>query len=243
MTLDTNIHRSIMIQILKDVYADTTIGPVLGFKEGTAAYLFYGLDRFSVDLDFDLLDQSKEDYVFERVGSILEKYGIFREKYKKRHTLFFMISYKESLQNIKVEINRRDSTSRYETKNLLGISMLVMVKEDMFANKLLAMVDRIGRTNRDIFDVWFFLKNNWKLNEEIVKQRSGTPTVDFFRKAVTIIEAMSDKNILAGMGELLNEKQKAWARTELKKDTLFLLHLAIDNKIRNKRSVKVKNGQ
>lgn len=232
MTLDANTHRNIMIQILKDIYADTAIGPVLGFKGGTAAYLFYGLDRFSVDLDFDLLDQIKEDYVFEKVGSILEKYGILRDKYKKRHTLFFMISYEENLQNIKVEINRRDSVSRYETKNLLGISMLVMVKEDMFANKLLAMVDRIGRTNRDIFDVWFFLKNNWKLNEEIVKQRSGMPAVDFFRKAVTVLEAMSDKNILAGMGELLNEKQKAWARTELKKDTLFLLRLAIDNKIR-----------
>jgi len=230
MTLDTNIHRSTMIQILKDIYADTTIGPILGFKGGTAAYLFYGLDRFSVDLDFDLLDQSKEDYVFEKVGSILEKYGIFRERYKKRHTLFFMISYKSGLQNIKVEISRRDSISQYQTKNFLGISMLIMIEEDMFANKLLAMVERIGRTNRDIFDVWFFLKNNWQLNEEIVEKRSGMLVVDFLQKAIMVLEAMSDKNILSGMGELLTEKQKAWARTDLKSDTLFLLRLAVDNK-------------
>lgn len=234
MTLNTTIHRDKMIQILKDIYADTAIGPMLGFKGGTAAHLFRDLDRFSVDLDFDLLDQSKEDYVFEKISSILEKYGIFREKYKKRHTLFFMISYEEGLQNIKVEINRRESMSRYETKNILGISMLVMVKEDMFANKLLAMVDRIGRTNRDIFDAWFFLKNNWKFNEDIIRKRSGMSVVDFLQKAVNVLEAMSDKNILSGMGELLTEKQKAWARTKLKEETLFLLRLAIDNETRKK---------
>lgn len=229
MTLNTNIHRNTMIQILKDIYSDTTIGPVLGFKGGTAAYLFYDLSRFSVDLDFDLLDESKEDYVFEKVGDIIEKYGVFRERYKKRHTLFFMISYAENLQNIKVEINRRKSISKYEIMNLLGISMLVMVREDMFANKLLAMVDRIGKTNRDIFDVWFFLKNNWVFNEEIIRQRSGMSVVGFLQKAIAVLEAMSDKNILSGMGELLNEKQKTWVRTELKNNTLFLLRLAADN--------------
>ena len=41
MALDTTIHKSIMLKILKDIYADTNIGPVLGFKGGTAAYMFY----------------------------------------------------------------------------------------------------------------------------------------------------------------------------------------------------------
>ncbi len=34
--------------------------------------------------------------------------------------------------------------------------MLVMKKEDMFAHKLVAMTERTGMANRDIFDVWFF---------------------------------------------------------------------------------------
>ena len=67
MTLDISGHKTILFQILKDVYSDTTIAPFLGFKGGTAALMFYGLDRFSVDLDFDLLDESKEDHVFEKV--------------------------------------------------------------------------------------------------------------------------------------------------------------------------------
>ncbi|EKD46392.1 MAG: hypothetical protein ACD_67C00250G0003 [uncultured bacterium] len=221
-----------MLQILKDIYADTTIGPVLGFKGGTAAYLFYDLNRFSVDLDFDLLDSSKEDYVFEKIEAILEKYGIFRDKQKKRHTLFFMISYESNLQNVKVEINRRESISKYETKTFLGISMLVMTKEDMFANKLLAMVERIGKTNRDIFDVWFFFKNNWDFNKEIVEQRSGMSSVDFLQKAINVLDAMDGGNILAGLGELLDEKQKVWVKAELKNDALFLLRLAVDSEIR-----------
>lgn len=53
----------------------------------------------------------------------------------------------------------------------LGISMKVMVREDMLAHKLAAMFERIGRTNRDIFDVWYFLKNNWPINIKITEDR------------------------------------------------------------------------
>jgi len=75
MTLNTITHKNILIKILKDIYTDSTIGPLLGFKGGTAVYLFYNLNRFSVDLDFYLLDAEKEDYVFEQIKKILENYG------------------------------------------------------------------------------------------------------------------------------------------------------------------------
>jgi predicted nucleotidyltransferase component of viral defense system len=52
--LDRNIHKTILLQILKDIYTSTSLGPVLGFKGGAAAYFFYGLGRFSAELDFDL---------------------------------------------------------------------------------------------------------------------------------------------------------------------------------------------
>ena len=51
MSLSIIPHKNVLIRILKDIFTDPTIGPVLGFKGGTAAYLFYGLNRFSVDLD------------------------------------------------------------------------------------------------------------------------------------------------------------------------------------------------
>jgi len=52
--LNKEKHQLIMGRILKDVYTDVSIAPLLGFKGGTCAYFFYGLPRFSVDLDFDL---------------------------------------------------------------------------------------------------------------------------------------------------------------------------------------------
>ena len=102
MTLDINQHKNTLIKILKDIYTDNTIGPILGFKGGTAAYLFHKLNRFSVDLDFDLLEPGQEDYVFESIEKIISHYGKIRTQRKKRYTLFFELSYEDEDHNIKV---------------------------------------------------------------------------------------------------------------------------------------------
>ena len=229
MVMNTSLHKRIMLQILKDICSDTSISPFLGFKGGTAAYMFYGLDRFSVDLDFDLLDENKEDYVFEKIERIVKSYGKIKEAMKKRFNLFFLLSYEEKAQNIKVEINRRSFGSRYEVKTYFGISMLVMIQEDMFAHKLMTMYERFGKTNRDIYDVWFFLRNNWFINKEIVEQRAGMSFKDFLQKCINLLEKTEDRNILAGMGELLDAKQKVWAKAKLRTETIFLFRLMLDD--------------
>lgn len=232
MALSASVHKNILLQILVDIYSDNTIGPFLGFKGGTAAYLFYGLDRFSIDLDFDLLDETKEEYIFERIKKIIKKYGTIKEAEIKRFNLLFVLSYdqkEKNAQNIKVEINRRDFGSKYDLKSYMGISMLVMNREDMFANKLMAMYERLGKTNRDIFDVCSFAKNNWLINKEIVEKRASMPFKEFLQKLVSGLEAFNDHNILDGLGELITEKQKAWVKAKLKTETLFLLRLALEN--------------
>lgn len=233
MTLDTAKHKSILIKILKEIYTDPTISPILGFKGGTAAALFYGLDRFSVDLDFDLLDVKKEDYLFERVKIILEKYGKLKQARKKRFNLFYILSYDNkniNAQNVKVEINRREFGSKYDVESYLGISMQVMVKEDMAAHKLCAMYKRIGKTNRDIFDVQFFLSHDWPINKKIIEDRMGMSYAEFLKKCIDAMEKFNDNNVLSGMGELLlTERQKAWVKTNLKNEMLFLLRLALEN--------------
>ena len=231
MALDTAKHKNILIKILKDIYTDATISPILGFKGGTAATFFYGLDRFSLDLDFDLLDSDKEDYVFERVKVIIGNYGKIKEARKKRFNLLYVLSYDdkdENAQNVKVEINRREFGSRYSVESFLGISMQVMVKEDMAAHKLCAMYERIGKTNRDIFDVHFFLSNDWSVNKKIVEDRMGVSYAEFVKKCIEGLEKLDDSNILSGMGELLTEKQKSWAKAKLKSEALFSLRLALE---------------
>ncbi|MFA5023500.1 MAG: nucleotidyl transferase AbiEii/AbiGii toxin family protein [Patescibacteria group bacterium] len=232
MSLNAIKHKNILVKILKDIYTDSTISALLGFKGGTAAYLFYNLNRFSVDLDFDLLTEDKEDYVFERIKEILSSYGRLKEASRKNFNLLFLLSYDEKeagAQNVKLEINRRDFGSKYNIEAYLGISMKVMVKEDMFAHKLCALSERIGKTNRDIFDVYFFFQHDWPLNKKIIETRTGLTYQEFLQKNIKALEEVPERNILSGMGELLDEKQKNWVKTKLKKETLFLLRLALEN--------------
>ncbi len=227
--LDIKTHKTILLQILKDIYTDISISSVLGFKGGTACYFFYDLPRFSVDLDFNLLDAGTEKVVFKKIEDILRNYGEIKEKRIKRYTLFFVLSYGQKARNVKVEVNRRSFDSRYEIKNYLGISMLVMDREDMFAHKLVAMLERSQIANRDIFDVWFFLKNSWEINRGIVEKRTGMEFRIYLKKSIGFIDKVSNRNILAGMGELLSEKYKEWIKGNLKKDVLFLLKVKLKN--------------
>jgi hypothetical protein len=204
----------------------------LGFKGGTAAYLFYGLDRYSVDLDIDILDESKEDYIFEQVLKIVRKYGEVKESRKKRYNLIFLLSYEnkeKKAQNVKIEINRRQFGSKYDVRAFNGVSMLVMIKEDMFAHKLVAMHERLGETNRDIFDVWFFSKNNWEINKEIVEKRTGMTYKKFLELCIEELEDMDNNDILKGLGEFVTEKQKAWIKSKLKLETIIQLKLRLES--------------
>ncbi len=223
MTLYYQKHKNILLQILKDIFSDTSISPYLGFKGGTAALMFYGLNRNSVDIDLDLLDQTKEQEVFEKIQKITENYGKVIDSRIKRFNLVTIISYDLKSQNIKVEVNRRDFGSQYEVKTLLGISMQVMVQEDMFSNKLMAMYERIGKTSRDVFDVWFFLKNNWPINKKLVEERAKISFSEVLFKCLELLEKMDNRHILDGLGELITEAQKDWARAKLKSETIFLL--------------------
>lgn len=229
MTLDYSKHKNLLLQILKAIYSDTAVAAHLGFKGGSAALLFYGLNRHSVDLDFDLLDENKAQEVQEKIQTIAAGYGRIVDSRIKRVNLITVISYDMKSQNIKIEVNRRKFGSRYELNTILGISMLVMVREDMFAHKLIAMHERVGKTSRDIYDVWFFLQNNWPINKELVVQRSGMSFEDLLQISAAQLEKMDNRKILVGVGEFLTESQKDWARAKLRNETIFLLKARLES--------------
>lgn len=223
MTLGYAKHKNILLQILKDIYSDTSIAPHAGFKGGTAALLFFGLTRDSADLDFDLLNEEREAEVFEKIQKIIAGYGTVVDSRIKKFNLLNVLSYAPGAQRIKVEVNRRQFGSKYELRTLLGISMLVMVQEDMFAHKLMAMHERIGKTSRDIYDVWFFLENHWPINKKIVEQRSGKTFIKVLQLTAEQLEKLDNKHVLDGLGDFLTEPQKDWARAKLRAETIFLL--------------------
>lgn len=212
-----------MMSILKGIYSDISIASSIGFKGGTALYLLYKLPRFSVDLDFDLLDESKKESVFSGVSKIAERSGEVEESKEKNFTLFWLISYKKGQKHVKIEISKRNLGSSYEVKNYLGLPVLIMKKEDMFANKLTALLGRKVLVNRDIFDIWFMAKNNWDINSGLLEKRTNMKPEKYLQKCIDRLEKDPPRSILDGLGELLDNKTKDWVKNNLLKDTIFYL--------------------
>jgi len=242
MTLSHDLHRNIFISILRAIYSDALLRSNLGFKGGTAAMLFYKLPRFSVDLDFDLLDYAKKEAVFHRLEQILPQFGTVIDARDKHYTLFFLLSYKKGERGLKVEISKRTMETSYELKNFLGISMLVMSQKDMAANKIAALLTRKKFAARDMFDVWFFLKENWPINEVLLKERTGCSLAQALKKAELIVKKVKPTELLAGLGELLDNKQKAFMKGKLQDELIFQIKMhestsrsaaAISPKIKN----------
>lgn len=228
--LNKSQHQLVMGQILKDIYTDTTISPLLGFKGGTCAYLFYSLPRFSVDLDFDLLAtkaNTPHQVVFEKIKSILTKYGAIKDAYIKRSTIFALVSYGDTDHNIKIEINTRapapNLRSHYVIKDLLGIPMLVAKLDYLFAGKLAALTGRRQTAIRDIYDIYHFARQRWDINHQLITVLTGRSTIDQLTACIATIEAIKENQILHGLGELLDEKEKKWVKKNLKTEAIFLL--------------------
>jgi predicted nucleotidyltransferase component of viral defense system len=221
--MDVNKHKVIMLQVLKDIYSDVELANYLGFKGGTAMFLFHHLSRFSVDLDFNLLKPEKEDAVYEKVRAILLKYGKIDDEAKKFFGPVLVLNYGAGERKLKIEISNRPSECRYEMFDFMGINMLVMTEPDMFANKLCALLDRNALTNRDIFDCWFFMQKRTAINIKIVEQRMNKPYAEYVQDCINIIEQISPKGLLNGLGELVKPELKPFIKNKLKDDVLVLL--------------------
>lgn len=221
--MDANKHKYFMLQILKDVFSDAELVDCLAFKGGTALMFFYGLPRFSVDLDFNLLDSDKEKEVHDKVRKILLKYGDIHDEALKFFGSVFVLDYGQDERKLKVEISNRQYENHYEIKNLLGIDMKVLVKSDMFAHKLCALLDRNEITGRDVFDCWFFLNSQTPINANIVESRMDMPLQEYIQQCIDTLEQVSDKTIMNGLGELTDGEIKKFAKTKLRQETISLL--------------------
>jgi hypothetical protein len=221
--IDLNKHKFLLVQILKDVYSDIELSNYLGFKGGTALMFFYDLPRFSVDLDFNLLDKEQEDLVYEKVRKILLKYGSIYDDSKKYYGPIVVLNYGYGDRKLKVEISNRVFENRYEIRNLLGIRVKVMVQEDLFAHKLCALLDRSSITNRDIFDCWFFMEKRTPINKNIVESRMKMPLTEYLQLCIDLLESMNDKGLLQGLGELMEDSMKKFVQNGMRTEAISLL--------------------
>jgi predicted nucleotidyltransferase component of viral defense system len=223
--IDINRHKFLLAQIVKDIYSSLTLANCLGFKGGTALMFFYDLPRFSTDLDFNLLEPGREELVFNEIREILSKYGSIHDEAVKYFGPLLVLDYGKEERKLKVEISNRQYDNHYELRNFLGTSVRVMIQPDMFAHKLCALLDRGAIISRDVFDAWFFMKNRSPINNSLVETRMQMPLGDYLEECIKKIERIPKKNMLHGLGELMDNKMKDFVRTRLKDEVLSLLTL------------------
>ena len=213
-----------MMQVLLAIFRHPELSRLLGFKGGTSLMLFHGLPRFSTDLDFNLLDASKTEYVYQQLHQLLLKFGTIDDEAMKFYGPILVLDYGKGERMLKVEVSNREYPNHYELKSLLGTDIRVMTLPDMFAHKLCALGERI--TPRDIYDVWFFLQNRTDINAEIVSLRTGLSVSDYAMQCAEKVRGYSSRLLMQGLGEvLLDNDAKKFARTQLIPDTATALEL------------------
>ena len=213
-----------MLQVLQAIYRHPQLSQLLAFKGGTSLMLFHGLTRFSTDLDFNLLDASKTEYVYTELHNLLLKFGTIDDEAMRFYGPILVLNYSKGERMLKVEVSNRLYPDHYEVRSLLGTDIRVMTLPDMFAHKLCAFGERI--TPRDIYDVWFFLQNRTEINADIVQVRTNLSVSEYALQCAEKVRNYSSRVLMQGLGEVLMDNQsKSFARQQLIPDTASALQL------------------
>jgi len=212
--LDYKIHERHMISIVKNIFSDK-IGNFLAFKGGTLAYFVHGLDRFSTDIDIDILDISQEELIIKEIRKILALYGEIKNETLGKNIHRWVFRYDEKSMNIKIELNKKIwKNNIYLYENIDHVQILCMSKKCIFANKLVALSERFY--SRDLYDVYFFFSQNFPIYDALIYERTGITTKTFLQQLIkNLPKHFRENTVLAGLGEILDNKQKLWVKSHL----------------------------
>lgn len=170
----------------------------LVFIGGTMLRLCYGLNRFSVDLDFWIDGRTDKKKLYREIkGCLNESYQV-KDSADKFYTMLFEIKSKDYPRSLKIEI--RKETKKIRTGQAIAYSRYsnnqVFVKtaslEDMMRMKIEALLDR--KEIRDAFDIEFLIKKGIELglgqNErgKILAVINGFGKMDYKVKLASLLE-------------------------------------------------------
>ena len=144
------IHKSYLHRLLMEIVDQPQLAQTLAFKGGTCAAMLGYLDRFSVDLDFDVLKDADEAALRKIFHQVFSQLG-FSVTLEFDKALFFQLRYPSSpgkRNTLKVSAsNVRVKSNQYKVQYFPEIDRLMNSQtiETMFANKLVAMTDRYAQ--------------------------------------------------------------------------------------------------
>lgn len=231
------LHKFQLLKLLTDIIDSPTLAASLHFKGGSCASMLGYLDRFSVDLDFDLkpqADKAKLDKEFKKVFKKLD-FGLQKDGGK---TLFYILKYEAPEgQRSTIRLSITDqffSANVYRTVFLPEIDRLVSCQtiETMFANKLVAPIDRYSKhekiAGRDIYDIHHFFSKGYTFKKEIIEERMKMSAENYIERLIKFIEEkVTDRVLTEDLNMLLPYDMFVKARKILKQETLIFLRSVV----------------
>ena len=179
--------------------------------------LCFGLDRYSVDLDFWVIKDMDFEKLYKDLKEYLSEYYSISDSQNKFFTILFELKSPNYPRSLKIEIRKETKKIKIETAIAYGknSNIQVMVKHvslpDMMTAKLQAFLNR--KEIRDIYDIEFLYKKGISLEAD--KQ-----TINTLLNGIT---KLSKNDYSVKLGSLLEaEKRKYYKENNF---TILLLHL------------------
>ena len=227
------LHKAQLYRLLIEIIDDHDIASQVFFKGGSCAAMLGFLDRFSIDLDFDVKKNTDKKTIDFKLNKIFHKLGL-EVKQKSRRTLFYLLKYHSSGQfrnTIKLSlIDQALKSNIYQHQYLFEIDRYAVcqTKETMFANKLVAVTDRYQKyktiAGRDIYDIHHFFLQGIGYIDEIIQERTGKKAPDYLKELKTFIDKkITDTIISQDLNYLLPIAKFQHIRKSLKRETLLFL--------------------
>lgn len=226
-------HKSQMFKLLAGILSDKVLANKLYFKGGTCAALRGLLERFSIDLDFDLLDPQLIPSLRPMIIALTTKLGFGIEQQSQRSLQFFLKykASKNSRNTLKLEITDLVSPqNEYEKINLPELNLVCQVQTvgTMVANKLVASLGRIknnGRVSgRDFFDLREFLVAGLPINHSVVEERTGQGYTKYVAQVLEYVRSsMSREELYQDLNPLLSPKNFKYTVNQIIPDLVILL--------------------
>lgn len=210
-------HKIQLFRLLREILASNFLANELVFKGGTYASLLNYLDRFSVDLDFDLPNNESVSKIKDECYSIFKTLGLDIKDESKNYLQFFLKypASEKSRNTLKLEINDTPSKfNTYEKVNLPEINMYCTghTPDTMFASKLIAAKARFDKNGkiagRDFYDLHKFFERGLGINKAVVEDLSKMAYVDYLTSLVKFIETnVTDRLLMEDLNPLVQKDQ------------------------------------
>lgn len=239
----TLLHEEREVQFLAGIAADPVLALHLAFKGGTALRLVYLCDRYSDDLDFDLVRHAVTPRaILDRLTRIAEKQNLeITDAWIKRRTALLEVRSRGWKRKLKIEVSLLPRSVHVATvvRNIVtpvfpaSVNVLTYPLPVMLAGKMLAVLERPYRTPRDLYDLFWLLSRAVEEDAPYLKEAATTAATRalaldrpaLYRAILAKIETFSNAQIATELGALLPKTQRRWATVALKDRTRELLTL------------------